>query len=57
MEYVRRKMKNDKRLATVQYTLEEDTAVIYEAMTYAQDFTYWENTHHYCKEDLELEVV
>lgn len=50
-------MKTDKRNLFDQYCLAQDAALIYEAMTYVQDFTHWENTRYYCEEDLELEVV
>lgn len=57
MEYVGRKMKPE---ATDKRTIDDamaDTAYIYEAMTYAQDFTVWDDVNGDSSQALALEVV
>ena len=57
MEYVRRKMKlKPKEKSTIDYA-DTEIAHIYEAMTYAQDFTVWDDVNGYSSQALELEVV
>lgn len=57
MEYVRREMKAETQNTDIIYHIEPDTARVYEAMSYAQDFTEWDDVNGFADHALELIVV